>query len=79
MMHGQRITRLELQSVIDSLVGKTVEETAAIPSLHPKRAPVILAGSLVAEAVMQVLGIDEAVVSEHDSLDGVAIRLLAIP
>jgi exopolyphosphatase/guanosine-5'-triphosphate,3'-diphosphate pyrophosphatase len=79
MVHGQRITRLELQSVIDSLAGKTVEETAAIPSLHPRRAPVILAGSLVAEAVMQVLGIDEAMVSEHDSLDGVAIRLLAIP
>jgi len=56
-----------------------VEETAVIPSLHPRRAPVILAGSLIAATVMHVLGMDEAVVSEHDSLDGVAIRLLAIP
>jgi exopolyphosphatase/guanosine-5'-triphosphate,3'-diphosphate pyrophosphatase len=65
--------------VIGSLAGKTVEETAAIPSLHPRRAPVILAGSLIAEAVMRALGMDEAVVSEHDGLDGVATRLLAIP
>lgn len=78
-IHGHRITRVELESVIGSLAAKTVEETAAIPSLHPRRAPVILAGSLIAETVMQVLGLDEAVVSEHDSLDGVAIRLLAIP
>jgi exopolyphosphatase/guanosine-5'-triphosphate,3'-diphosphate pyrophosphatase len=78
-IHGNRITRVELESVIGSLAGKTVEETAAIPSLHPRRAPVILAGSLIAEAVMRALGMDEAVVSEHDGLDGVATRLLAIP
>jgi exopolyphosphatase/guanosine-5'-triphosphate,3'-diphosphate pyrophosphatase len=78
-IRGQRITRVELESVIGSLAGKTVEETAVIPSLHPRRAPVILAGSLIAATVMHVLGMDEAVVSEHDSLDGVAIRLLAIP
>jgi exopolyphosphatase/guanosine-5'-triphosphate,3'-diphosphate pyrophosphatase len=78
-VHGHRLTRIELQSVIDSLAGKTVEETAAIPALHPRRAPVILAGSLVAEAVMQVLAMEETVVSEHDSLDGVAMDLLAIP
>jgi hypothetical protein len=34
---------------------------------------------LIAEAVMRALGMDEAVVSEHDGLDGVATRLLAIP
>jgi len=78
-VHGHRMTRAELASVIDSLAGKTVEETAAIPALHPRRAPVILAGSLVAEAVMQVLGRDEAVVSGRDTLDGVARDLLALP
>jgi exopolyphosphatase/guanosine-5'-triphosphate,3'-diphosphate pyrophosphatase len=78
-VHGHQMTRIELESVIDSLAGRTVEETAAIPALHPKRAPVILAGSLVAEAVMRVLGTVEVVVSGRDTLDGVAMDLLALP
>jgi exopolyphosphatase/guanosine-5'-triphosphate,3'-diphosphate pyrophosphatase len=56
----------------------TVEETAAIAALDPKRAPVILGGALVAEGVMDILGVDEVMVSVHDTLDGVAMGLLAI-
>jgi exopolyphosphatase/pppGpp-phosphohydrolase len=40
---------------------------------------VILAGSLVAEGVMNVLGAERVLVSEHDSLDGAAMELLALP
>jgi exopolyphosphatase/pppGpp-phosphohydrolase len=57
----------------------SVEETSGIPSLDPKRAPVILGGALVAEAVMDALGADQATISEQDSLDGVAMELLALP
>jgi exopolyphosphatase/guanosine-5'-triphosphate,3'-diphosphate pyrophosphatase len=79
MVHGYRMERDGLGRVIDSLASKSVEETVAIPSLDPKRAPVILSGALVAMGVMESLDIDEAVVSEHDTLDGVAMELLAIP
>jgi len=78
-VHGYRIGRDELEHVVDSLAVKSVDETSAIPALDPKRAPVILAGSLVAEGVMVALATDEVMVSEHDSLDGVAMELLAIP
>ena len=78
-VHGYRIGRDELEHVVDSLVVKTVDETAVIPALDPKRAPVILAGSLVATGVMEALHAGEVTVSEHDSLDGVAMELLAIP
>ena len=78
-VHGHRMTRGGLASSIDFLAGKTEAETAAIPSLDPKRAPVILAGALIAEGVMEILGMDEVLVSEHDTLDGVALELLALP
>ena len=39
----------------------------------------ILGGALVAEGVMDALGAAEALVSEHDTLDAVAMQLLAIP
>jgi hypothetical protein len=40
---------------------------------------VILGGALVAEGVMDTLGIGEVTISEHDTLDAVAMELLAIP
>ncbi len=79
MVHGYQIDHEALAKVIEMLAGKTLEETAAIPSLDPRRALVILAGALVAEGVMDVLDVAEVVVSEHDSLDGAAMELLAIP
>lgn len=79
LVDGYRMQKETLTAVIESLSGKSVEETAAIPSLDPKRAPVILAGSLVAEGVMDVLGAESVLVSEHDSLDGAAMELLALP
>ncbi len=77
-VHGYRMSRDSLAVTVESLASKTLTETAAIPALDPKRAPVILGGALVAEGVMDILGIDEVMISEHDSLDGVALDLLAI-
>jgi len=79
LVEGYRLSKVGLEGVIEMLVGKTLEETAAIPSLDPKRAPVILAGSLVALGVLDALGVDEVLVSEHDTLDGAAMELLALP
>ena len=77
-VHAHRMSRETLATTVDSLASMTLAETAAIPALDPKRAPVILGGALVAEGVMDILGIDEVMISEHDSLDGVAMDLLAI-
>jgi exopolyphosphatase/guanosine-5'-triphosphate,3'-diphosphate pyrophosphatase len=78
-VHRSALARSDLVSLIEALAAMNVEETAAIPALDPKRAPVILGGALVAEGVMDALDIDEVTISEHDTLDGVAIELLALP
>jgi hypothetical protein len=40
---------------------------------------VILAGTLIATMITETLGVEETRVSEHDSLDGVAMELFALP
>jgi exopolyphosphatase/guanosine-5'-triphosphate,3'-diphosphate pyrophosphatase len=60
---------------VEHLSGLTVEETAAIPSLDPKRAPVLLGGAIVAGEAVRVSGLQEAFVSESDLLDGIALDL----
>jgi exopolyphosphatase/guanosine-5'-triphosphate,3'-diphosphate pyrophosphatase len=43
--------------------------------MHPGRVDVIGGGSLVLRVIMDALDFDEVVVSEHDILDGIALRL----
>ncbi|MEN8113840.1 MAG: exopolyphosphatase, partial [Actinomycetota bacterium] len=66
----------DLEALVEDLAPRTLEETAAIPSLDPKRAPVILAGAVVAEAALAAVGIERVIVSEHDLLNGLALSLL---
>ncbi|MCA1735900.1 MAG: exopolyphosphatase [Actinobacteria bacterium] len=61
---------------IDRLAGMSIEETAAIPGLDPARAPVILAGAVVAEGALTAVGAASIEVSKHDLLDGITARLL---
>lgn len=75
-VHGHRIRRERLVGLVEGLATLTLEETRKIPSLDPARAPVILGGALVAEGVMLALDAKEAVISERDTLDGAANRLL---
>lgn len=77
-VHHHRISRDGLEAVTARLSALTIEETEAIPSLDPSRAPVILAGAVVANGVMDTLGADTVLVSERDTLDGLAMELLAL-
>ncbi|MFV2074409.1 MAG: hypothetical protein ACC742_17425, partial [Thermoanaerobaculales bacterium] len=78
-VHGYRLSRFRLSEVTSMLSPMSAAETAAIPSLDPKRAPVILAGGVLACGVMDVLDVTEIRVSERDTLDGAAAHLLALP
>lgn len=77
-VHRSRVAREQLIALVDRLGELTVDQTAAIPALLPGRAPVILAGAVVAAGVMEVTGVDEVYISGRDTLDGVAMKLLAL-
>lgn len=74
-VHGSVLTLEDLGQMVRRLAGLTVEEAAAIPSLDPARAQVILGGAVVAEAALRRSGCGEITVSETDILDGIALSL----
>jgi exopolyphosphatase/guanosine-5'-triphosphate,3'-diphosphate pyrophosphatase len=74
-VHGSTLTVVRLQELVLYLSLLSQEETAAIPSLDPARAPVILAGAVVAAEAVRRCGVESVRVSEHDLLDGVALAL----
>ncbi|WP_037852854.1 Ppx/GppA phosphatase family protein [Streptomyces sp. NRRL S-340] len=71
-IHHSRVSRDRVREITTSLLHSTHAERATIPSMHPGRVDVIGAGALVLLAVMERVGAQEVVVSEHDILDGIA-------
>ncbi|MCZ2825163.1 MULTISPECIES: Ppx/GppA phosphatase family protein [unclassified Modestobacter] len=74
-IHGSRIPVGAVRSVAAGLLTATRARRAASPVMHPGRVDVIGAGALVLRVVMDAFDLDEVVVSEHDILDGIALRL----
>lgn len=74
-IHGARISFDQVSAVTTRLLAMTRDERAALPVMHPGRVDVIGGGALVLRTVMEYLGANEVIASEHDILDGIALSL----
>jgi exopolyphosphatase / guanosine-5'-triphosphate,3'-diphosphate pyrophosphatase len=74
-IHGSRIPVERVRAVTEHLLADTRERRAAMAVMHPGRVDVIGAGALILRVLMDEFGLSEVVVSEHDILDGIALRL----
>lgn len=76
-IHLVSIPASEVSDVTRRLLGMTREQRAALPFMHPGRVDVIGGGALILDAILDRLGVDGVVASEHDILDGIAWSLAA--
>lgn len=68
------ITRKEVRAVVKALAAApTVDERRAVPGLEPKRADIILAGSIILEQLLDEFGIKAIVVSDYALREGVLL------
>lgn len=79
-IHGSVISLDRMREVCDRLVASTVTERRSLGPMHPGRADVIGGGSIVVQALCDVMaeraGLSELAVSEKDILDGIAMSVL---
>jgi exopolyphosphatase / guanosine-5'-triphosphate,3'-diphosphate pyrophosphatase len=75
-IHHSRISAEDVRAVSERLLTMTHEQRAALPVMHPGRVDVIGAGALILRVIVDEIGADQVVVSEHDILDGVALSTL---
>ncbi len=73
-VHKSVVSRAQLKSITAELASLSLEQRKMVVGLDPKRAPVIVAGLLVLEEVMDQLGADLFTVSESDILQGMVLR-----
>jgi exopolyphosphatase / guanosine-5'-triphosphate,3'-diphosphate pyrophosphatase len=76
--NGHRLTLDAVRTQRERLAALPLEERARLPGLHPKRAPVIVAGAVLVEQVLDRFGI-ELEVSERDILQGAAFEAANLP
>lgn len=74
--HLAVLSARQVSALVERLAGLTVEDTASLPGLDPARAPVILAGAVVAEGALAACSADTVTISEHDLLDGIVAGLI---
>lgn len=74
-IHGARIPVAALAALADRLTAMTAAGRAELGPIQPGREDVIHGGALVLHAALARTGLDEVVISEADSLDGLAASL----
>ncbi|MDZ4168601.1 MAG: Ppx/GppA phosphatase family protein [Coriobacteriia bacterium] len=73
LVHGFEITGSDAADLLELFVDVPIEERRLIPGLHPERAGVIVAGTLILETVLALSGLDRFIVSEQDILYGILL------
>jgi exopolyphosphatase/guanosine-5'-triphosphate,3'-diphosphate pyrophosphatase len=76
-VHGSSVSTKELDAVWNKLSALNTYERRQCVGLEPNRAPVILAGLIILQVVLQLAEIDTFVVSETDILQGIVMEAAA--
>ena len=74
-VHGYVVTRAQCARMLDELASVPLEERRQVKGLHPDRAPTIVAGVVILLEVLDLFGLANLEVSEHDILRGAALAL----
>lgn len=72
-VHRHVLTRETVERLASELAALPLDRRREVPGLEPERARVIVAGAVIAAAVLESTGRDSLLVSERDLLDGVAM------
>lgn len=72
-VHKALVTRQQLDRQYAELAAMPLEQRSQVVGLDPGRAPVIVAGLVIMQAVMDAVGVDGFTVSETDILHGIIL------
>ena len=79
-VHDAVLGRERIRELTGMLAGLPLRRRATeVAGLDPRRAPVIVAGGLILGGLLDLLGMNSTVVSEHDILYGIVLDLASHP
>lgn len=78
LVHGVRVSVGDLRDLVNMLAALPLEQRMQVVGLEPKRAPVIVAGMLILQVVLDLAHADFFVASEYDILHGIIFALASM-
>ena len=78
-VHGYELTAMALEGQLRRLASVPLVERRQMRPLDPERAPVIVAGAVIAREALAFFGVDVLEISERDILDGAALAAAELP
>jgi exopolyphosphatase / guanosine-5'-triphosphate,3'-diphosphate pyrophosphatase len=79
VVHGHVLSANAVALLLDRLGDMTVDEIRAERGMHPDRAPVIVAGTVVVLETLRYFGLEALEVSERDIMHGAALAAAELP
>jgi exopolyphosphatase / guanosine-5'-triphosphate,3'-diphosphate pyrophosphatase len=79
VVHSHRLTTDAVAALLEQLAAMPVDEIRRLRGMHPERAPVIVAGTVVVLETLRLFGLDQLDVSERDIMHGAALAAAALP
>ena len=79
LVHGHRLTTDAVAALLERLAAMPVDEIRRLRGMHPERAPVIVAGTVVVLETLRRFGLDQLDVSERDIMHGAALAAAELP
>lgn len=73
-VHMSSLDMNDLDEMIHQFKATTLSERKKIIGLSPKRADIILAGTLILKTILDELSVDEIYVSDYDNLEGIIVK-----
>jgi exopolyphosphatase/guanosine-5'-triphosphate,3'-diphosphate pyrophosphatase len=74
-IHNSKLTYSDMSKLQETFLSMHLSKRKKIVGLEPKRADVIIAGTLIALQVLEAFNLQEIIVTEHDILDGLILSL----
>ena len=79
LVHGHRLTTDAVAALLERLAAMPVDEIRRLRGMHPERAPVIVAGTVVVLETLRRFGLDQLDVSERNIMHGAALAAAELP
>ena len=72
-LHGYRVTRQRLETVVDRLITMTPAQRRELAPINDRRAEIIVPGALILQTTMKMLGVEDFVLSERALREGLIV------
>jgi exopolyphosphatase/guanosine-5'-triphosphate,3'-diphosphate pyrophosphatase len=79
LVHGHRLAAEAVESLLERLAALSVDEIRKLRGMHPERAPVIVAGTVVVLETLRRFDLAELEISERDIMHGAALAAADSP